>query len=364
MYSYIYLTLCSFLHPLSPRGKLVFLGLEALTVANDLIGEACTQQTGIILRDEIYKLALEEEHTSMLQKTAENLPESTQWIEQYKLPPRLQGEPNVRGALRLHAGSKVIHVPSYLRGLWKACEALGPDRVTWECQKEFASSSFNWKKKLMRFDGVVLSAGSGLIGNLVDTNDLPITLVRGQSVELVTESVHLDCAMLGGKYVSPLPEKNRILIGERDMNASSQWTFPTQTNSDILPLTLPCMYIRILTGATHEFQSNPWDKEKVIEELKERSYAFSSSIWDNGSVDTLSTGVRVQSNRSRLGRVPIIGRYESCSLHENSWIFTGLSSRGLLYHGLFGKMLSSWILSGKSPFGGPVSFDVNWWKNE
>jgi hypothetical protein len=61
-----------------------------------------------------------------------------------------------------------------------------------------------------------------------------------------------DNAVLCGKYVSPLPERDCVLI-----------------------------------GATHEFKKD-----------FERSYEFASSIWDKeGSIDDMTIGYRVQSNR-------------------------------------------------------------------
>ena len=206
----------SFLHPLSPRGKIVFLGMKALAVTNELVERASEHVENIILRDQIYRLALDEKQSSMLQTTAEKLPQVSEWIGQNDLPPQLQREPDIRGALRLHSGSKVIHVPSYLKGLWSVCESLGSDRISWELDKKCVSSSFDWKQKLGAFDCVVLAAGSGLIGKLVEESELPVTLVRGQAVELVAKDIQLDHAMLGGKYVSPLPDRNRILIGEME----------------------------------------------------------------------------------------------------------------------------------------------------
>ena len=111
-------------------------------------------------------------------------------------------------------------------------------------------------------------------------------------------------------------------------------------------------------GATHEFQSEPWDEDRVEDELKELSYPFASHVWDPTRIidRKVTSGIRVQSNRGTFGRFPMIGKYpattsldddESSSIklsHDNVWIFTGLSSRGLLYHGVFGDMLTNQIL--------------------
>jgi glycine/D-amino acid oxidase-like deaminating enzyme len=59
-----------------------------------------------------------------------------------------------------------------------------------------------------------------------------------------------------------------------------------------------------------------------------------------------------------MGRMPIIGRFHT-PIHADSWIFTGLSSRGLLYHGVFGEILTSMILGiDDKEFEHP---DLDWW---
>jgi glycine/D-amino acid oxidase-like deaminating enzyme len=297
-----------FLHPLSPRGRLVHLGLEGLASANALLEQAMQHEEGVVLRNEIFRVALDENQASAFQKMAKTLPDLSQWMEPNELDHFHQ--PDLLGALRLHSECKVIHVPSYLKGLWSACCAYAPDRAQWIVEPGCTAASFDWKQKLTDFDTVVLAAGSGLFSNLVPVEELPINLVAGQSIVLNLDGVSLDHAMFGGgKYISPLPEKDRVLI-----------------------------------GATHEFDQIPWDKERVQEELKERTYQFTSFFWDNGCIDRITRGVRVQSDRGRFGRIPIIGKYET-QTHDNTWIFTGLSSRGLLYHGVFGDLLTDMIVT-------------------
>jgi glycine/D-amino acid oxidase-like deaminating enzyme len=314
---------CRFLHPLSPRGKLVHLGLEGLASTNALLDQAMQHEEGVVLRNEIFRVALDANQASTLQKTARILPNLSQWMEPSELDHFHQQD--LLGALRLHSRCKVIHVPSYLKGLWSACCASAPGRSHWIVDPGCTAASYDWKQKLADFDTVVFSAGSGLFSNLVPVEELPVSLVRGQSVVLKLDGVSLDHAILGGKYVSPLPEKDEVLI-----------------------------------GATHEFDKIPWDKERVQEELKERSYQFTSTLWDNGCIDRITSGVRVQSDRGKLGRMPIIGKYETQN-HDNAWIFTGLSSRGLLYHGVFGDLLTDMLVT---PTVGKEELALDWWNKK
>jgi glycine/D-amino acid oxidase-like deaminating enzyme len=194
------------------------------------------------------------------------------------------------------------------------------------------------------FDATIYCAGAGMFarndgsGSTLNIEQLeegqscnvnrkfPVKLVRGQSLELhaptqTNESVNLSHARLCGKYISPLPLQSRILV-----------------------------------GATHEFQTQPLSQEKVVAELKERTAPFFP--WNSSlEVDRVTCGVRVQSARGRTGRRPIVGR-----LSQAEWIFTGLSSRGLLYHGIYGKLLADAILADDEQVLLDHCPDIFWWR--
>ncbi|KAL3919707.1 MAG: hypothetical protein SGILL_003621 [Bacillariaceae sp.] len=350
-----------------PRGKLVYKGLEGLASTNHLLNAAIKYEPKAVLRDELYRVALDDKHRQTLQDTAERLPDLTTWLDDDYQESKSnndnssgtetwqqlkQRESNLLGALRMYNGCKVVHVPSYLKGLWKACQAMGgTGTVEWSIIDNNDKEA--WAGALADVDCAVFAGGSGMFQtpnncllnnkNMQDAaQQLPIQLVRGQSIEMTmmgdsdSDSNSYDAsggglcdnALLCGKYVSPLPEPNRILI-----------------------------------GATHEFKTEPLDEDQVKQELRERSYDFSSSIWKNGRIDRITSGYRVQSNRGKHGRLPIIGQVD-CPYHDRSWIFTGLSSRGLLYHGLFGDCLTDSILGldkGKNRI--IPTEDSDWWKS-
>ncbi|KAG7354705.1 FAD dependent oxidoreductase [Nitzschia inconspicua] len=323
------------LHPLSPRGKLVYMGLEGLASTNGLIQVARQFAPECVLREDLYRVALDEKQRDTLRGTAEALPHLTKWIDDTdkEAPNEWESlnlsDERVLGALKMHNGCKVIHVPSYLSGLWDACQSTGSGSKAW-VQDQTLSETFTveWKSRLSGFDCVVFSGGAGMFQSSVlgNDNELPIQLVRGQSIEMTVSSNQLKNALLGGKYVSPMLEPDKILV-----------------------------------GATHEFKEEPLSQFDVVKELKDRSYAFCSTLWDHGSIDRITSGSRVQSQRGRYGRLPIIGRIQ-CPHHSNSWIFTGLSSRGILYHGIYGDALSGSILGQDNNVDRLRHLDVEWWK--
>ncbi|KAL9179940.1 hypothetical protein ACHAXT_007910, partial [Thalassiosira profunda] len=327
------------IHPFSPRGKLIHNGKHALKCSTRLIEAAAKHRPDCILRPHLYRVALTDKNVEQLKHTVKNYPTLAAWMSREEMQDAF-GVDSL-GGLKLGGGCKVIHVPFYLQGLWEECERKADEMdgsVQWEVAPVTANDNDD---QLSQFDAVVLSAGAGILHDqFVDSNKLPVQLVRGQSVEmsLPGSDATTNEAFLCGKYVSPLPQ----------LDASSQ---------------------RFVIGATHEFKSEAFDPEEVLEELKGRSYPLAPSLWDNGSVDRLTTGFRMQSHRGAFGRMPIIGRYNSnCNdgmmRHRNAWIFTGLSSRGLIYHGLFGSWLADAILHDDEERVRSHFAEVDWWRRE
>jgi glycine/D-amino acid oxidase-like deaminating enzyme len=346
------------LHPLSPRGKLVHWGLEGLAATNRLVeSAAAAEKESSVLRHEIYRIAVTPQQAHELQRTALALPELCTWMtpaELFQLHPDMVGSSSsatavvILGGVCITGGAKVIHVPSYLQGLYKACEKTAEQRANSTVSWSMIGTDMNttaWRKLVDRYDTVVYAGGSGLFSKglltLIDDGvggdsaskkmTFPVQLVRGQSLELKwtknTDRRPLP-AILGGKYISPLPDPGLVLV-----------------------------------GATHEFQEQPMTQDAVFEELKQRTYDMAPFVWKNDTttVHRVTSGTRVQSERGPYGRLPIVGRLP---LHDNAWIFTGLSSRGLLYHGLLGDILTDAILEGhdEAMFGRHEG--LNWWKTK
>jgi glycine/D-amino acid oxidase-like deaminating enzyme len=381
------------LHPLSPRGKLVHWGREGLEATNRLVDIAqaasdaaaaaktkdgstsplqSPDQPQIVVRDQLYRLAVTQHHVDQFQATAQKLPEYCTWWTADQLvqagivgvestveaiaatSPEAEASATVLGGLRLHNGCRVVHVPSYLQGLYAACRERG---ATWQVVGADDCSYEHWKHRLQDFDAVVLSAGSGLFfqdeyttdgsntDSLLSRKNFPVQMVRGQSVELRVpgnddvNSANTSCpsqAILCGKYISPMPND-------------------------------PTLYT---VGATHEFKEDALSPQEVVEELTKRTADF-SSLWELASVERMTMGYRVQSNRGQYGRMPVIGQLPAASvangdgaapIHTNTWIFTGLSSRGLLFHALYGDILTDAILEGSEASMLSRCKDLTWWR--
>ncbi|KAI2509271.1 FAD dependent oxidoreductase [Fragilaria crotonensis] len=297
------------LHPLSPRGKVVHWGLEGLASTSRLVDSASCFSPHCVLRDKLYRVALTEENVATLKATASL--DISRWMEKDEMDAVLGS--NSMGGLELSNGCRVIHVPSYLEGLYAACQELGS--IEWRVTNDLTD--------LAKHEVIVWAGGAGMLQDgTLDQALIPVELVRGQSLEMKpTHQIPREAALCG-KYISPLLDN--------------------------------CM----LVGASHEFSMDPITEMELYNDLKEKSYDLAPGLWENSTVERVTCGWRVQSKRGGLGRLPIVGH-----LSRNQWIYTGLSSRGLLYHAIYAEKLCSMILSGD--YGEALTQEhshLNWWR--
>ncbi|GKZ01151.1 hypothetical protein MPSEU_001066500 [Mayamaea pseudoterrestris] len=318
------------LHPLSPRGKLVHCGMEGLEASNRLIDAARKYDGKVQMRDELFRVAMNPKQADDLKATAELYPNFSEWISSSDLGSQgilhHTAEGKIMGALRLHNGCQVLHVPSYLQALWRHFQAKN-FWVDWKLVGAENSSAW-WQEQLAEFDALVLSCGDGLFSSFFPADHLPIQLVHGQSIEMrVPKRISpFQHGLLSGKYISPLPDESLVLV-----------------------------------GASHEFQIDPLTRDDLMVELQTRTHDMAPYVWSEGVLERVTRGTRVQSQRGKHGRLPIIGRVDH-DAHPNVWLFTGLSSRGLLYHALYGEMLAEAILADSEGALRKSHSDIFWWR--
>jgi len=290
-----------------------------------MLSSAQNFQPNCVLSEYLYRIALSPTHSSQLKDTARLYPQYATWMDSEELirrgflhnetSPSDNSNATVYGGLLLTNGCKVIHVRNYLKGIWLSCQEVAlkqNNSITWSIYQGSLSSQY-----LQAFDTIIYSAGSGLFTDKLlqeSTVHFPIQLVRGQSLEIILETNSDIHPCLCGKYVIPLS------------------TFPSS---------------RVLVGATHEYSEVPLSKEAVVEELRESTRNMCPNIWHNlnDNFEAITEGYRVQTQRTQYGRIPIVNKIEIPSVGRNCWVFTGLSSRGLIYHSIFGKMMSTAIIT-------------------
>jgi len=312
------------LHPFSPRLKLVHLGMEGLDATNALLEKASRFEPRCIVRDRLYRVAATPQHEDACAEAA------------LRYPMFCSGYDAATKRLELSNGCKVVDVPLYLRGLYASLvQDYNTDQFefvqsTWEdyCR---ASSSTLLSFPNDNVDAIVYAGGGDMfLENILSRHAFPIELVRGQSIildESLSSLPHRD-ALLCGKYLSPTAIPGRIVI-----------------------------------GATHEYKEVPLSRDEVVAELQSRSAAFlPKDLFDNNSTAAatlvdVTSGWRVQSQRGARGRVPMVG-----TLHDEQkeWIFTGLSSRGLLHHAICAEFLATALCDKDESI--LAKHQLLWWK--
>ncbi len=172
----------------------------------------------------------------------------------------------------------------YLKGLWKACEKQGSILV----QESIASL-----EDLASFDAMILCAGFEIL-RFFPT--LPLQATKGQTL-LCRWPQRLPWSLVSQGHITPTEDDSICHIGstyERSYSSLEPTTF-------------------------------------AIAQLKEKAVAFYPPAKDFEVLE-VRAGVRIS---RPLGYRPIAQK-----MGERVWVFTGLGSRGLLYHALLGKRIA------------------------
>jgi len=128
---------------------------------------------------------------------------------------------------------------------------------------------------------------------------------------------------------------------------------------------------RPIAGATHEHIKLPTDISTIIHRLQqEPNIRYDPASLDKAhallgerlkklypALDSqyvaayVSEGVRLVTERTNLGRLPIVGKLNlptsspTSQSTDNVWVLTGLGSRGLVYHALMASYLKEAIVT-------------------
>lgn len=193
-----------------------------------------------------------------------------------------------RDLFLIHSGI-TIHSKQYLQGLWQACERLGASYIQ---EKIFQMESIT-----SAFDQIVVAAGWG-VRDLLDPAALGIKFLKGQVLK-----------------VQGFPPKKKSFVG----NGYIAYL----RNND---------YYEIGSTYEREFQNDLPDRPLACRLLEKKGLTFSEE-----NILDCKAAVRVMNGGDYL---PLVKK-----IADDVHVFTGLGSRGLLYHGIYAKHLAQAILN-------------------
>jgi glycine/D-amino acid oxidase-like deaminating enzyme len=248
-----------------------------MIVSANALGKPVAEATGVL------RLAIDESQKKHFRRRA-NEDKAAVWWEIERV---LEKVPLAAQAPGLWIPSGVtVYSKLYLEGLWKACETRGARLEI----RELSSLS-----ELSAFDAIVVAAGASAL-QFPECAHLPLEPVKGQTL-LCQWPKPLGCSLVSYGHMSPTEDPGLCQIGSTyEHNFTS--LLPDAEAASVLIEKAALFY--------------PPAKEFVLVEQRA------------GVRMTLIEGYR-----------PIVAQ-----VAPKAWVFTGLGSRGLLYHALLGKELS------------------------
>ncbi|WP_068466405.1 NAD(P)/FAD-dependent oxidoreductase [Candidatus Protochlamydia phocaeensis] len=277
------------LHPFAgAHAKLNRMGREGMEETKKLIEVSAQALKKSVTAPQpgILRLALTEEQQQDYQRCAQLYPEDVEWLGIDQCQMKVPGCAAVPG-LWIKQGL-ILHSALYLQGLWLACQEKGAS---------FELRSIKTLEELNEFDHVIIAAGAHT-RNFAELSHLPLSIVKGQVLELAWPPAHpsLPCALNSQAYLLMTPGQQTCLA-----------------------------------GATYE-----------------RGWSHAESQPEVAKADILP---KIAAMLPYLGEAPLIGCYAGLravtpnhlpllfQLPSRQWVLTGMGSKGLLYHALMAKTL-------------------------
>lgn len=195
----------------------------------------------------------------------------------------------------------VVNSPLYLQGLWEACKSKGAKLVIEEIKT---------LEQLHSFDIVLIAMGAAS-NTLPGLEDLPLSKIKGQVIESL--------------WPESLPPLTVPVSSQAYLLMSLAVDSPERSEKK-----------SCLLGATFErdFPDERPDLNKALKELIPKIDPIFPQFKQFPIIDC-RVGIRASTPHHH----PLIKK-----VGRNCWVFTGLGSKGLLYHALFAEEVSSQII--------------------
>ncbi|KAK2993661.1 hypothetical protein RJ640_009476 [Escallonia rubra] len=225
-------------------------------------------------------------------------------------------------------GAVNVHPQRYLEALYLACEILLEDKSN----SGVEGKELHFHKKCVNnllelaeeYDAVIICLGarSAFLPEL--SGRLPLRTCRGIIAHLeLPDHIREEYPEHGPSILS---DAWLAVQGPRNIHIGSTWEWRSRNYSRDVP--------------TEE-------ASKALEELLPKASATYTSI-QNWKFCGATAGLRAMPPLTSHGSLPLLGCIDDLAGENHAckfWLFTGLGSRGLLYHGWLGKLTAQAVLS-------------------
>lgn len=279
------------LHPFAgPHSKLNPEGMEGFAATKALLQQAESYVGQVTKHTGILRPLLTAQSHEKLAKAAKDYPADINWLHEAAVQEMVPSMPYVP-AIYIKSGL-TIYAKKYLQGLWLACQERGA---------KLEMQAIHSLAALKDFDGIVVAIGGGY-KSLIEVSSLPFSLIKGQQLELEWPEA-----------LKPLPTV---------LNAQLYCLM----HEDQKSCTVGSTFERDFKHASADVA---YAKAEILAKLKE---LYPPLV--HARILHCHAAVRV----SAPGRRPWLQKAGT-----NCWVFSGLGSKGLLYHALYGKRLADMI---------------------
>lgn len=341
------------LHPYTPRGKVLWNGIEAFEDALRLVGASelarHSNEPPFVWRNGLLRLAKNPKMAKILVQNAQNDSEalhltksrllSSTSREFSDLVPGLSEDflgsvpkQNIQG---LYIGKGLVLDPTrYLQALWRSCCALGEKYGnTAAFHQRMVTSLSELERDFGGYDAIIVTIGAALESITETSGVVKLDLCQGYSLEL--ESTKYTYAsrspsLLGSPYAAFHGECKAIVGATQNFGSSIQ-----EATRCLGPT----------CNITTEKASTMPEVTSAIEELMTGIVPVWPKLRDWELVQVKS-GVRALPTRTPQGSIPYAGKL--AKVPENSavhWFVSGLGARGLVYHAWLGRLVASAVMN-------------------
>ena len=275
------------LHPyVGLRSRLNIRGREAYTESKKLLDSASEALGAPVYRPTgLLRPAITEEQMHFFREAAEAYPD-IRWLETAQCQELAPGLADVPGIFIETA--LTIDPQLYLKGLWQMCEAKGA---------VFIKQQITTLEELNDYDLIVVAMGADTL-TLSELAHLPLTPIKGQILEFAwpKELPKPSTAVNSQVYLLPDPHKDLCIVGS--------------------------------TFERHFAGEGP-DMAVAMAHMHPKLCEMYPAFADENPLRCMA-GVRASAPQ----HMPFVQK-----INHRCWVYSGLGSKGLLYHALFAQML-------------------------
>lgn len=329
------------MHPFTPKAKLIWKGIEGFELSSSLMLSAQQYIDQPIYQEKpILRPSYKIDDYNRWQEAVIEYPAMVESVSKEEVE-RITCTQGTLGGVKL-LKSLLVHPSVYLSALWNRVTSLSPTSA-WT-HKHLAKDELNHLSK--EFDVVVVTSGPGVYNLWSDSKQqLPFKFVRGQNLiynyqpssdpissqnrpdnsNIKVDSIKGDSFMENQPSHHPVPNLDIALL-------RGEYIVPSFHN----PTQLVC-------GATHEYEvsiekipTDPSPIEAYNLLQPKLSTLYPPLFSNNYKLESVNAGIRVMSERSNLGKIPLISVH---SEYSNVWLLAGLGARGLIHHAYMAKTL-------------------------